>query len=133
MAKKKEDNKFTIQFNPADPQHAQTIAVLNQQGRRKAQFITNAVMHYLHCSNTPEIPQTVPIDTAAIETIVRRIMEEQSKILSPSEKEMVKAIPQRSKPKTESIRFDEAAELLGEDGVAAIANTMSMFRNINTR
>ncbi len=125
---KKEDNKFTIQFNPADPQHAQTISILNQQGRRKAQFITNAVMHYLHCSNTPEIPQAAPIDTAAIETIVRRIMEEQNKPLSVPEKETAKSEPQRSKPKTESIRFDEAAELLGEDGVAAIANTMAMFR-----
>ncbi len=125
---KKEDNKFTIQFNPADPQHAQTIAILNQQGRRKAQFITNAVMHYLHCSNTPEIPQAVPIDTAAIETVVRRIMEEQGKSLSVSKKETAKDEPQRSKPKTESIRYDEAAELLGEDGVAAIANTMAMFR-----
>lgn len=125
---KKEDNKFTIQFNPADPQHAQTIAILNQQGRRKAQFITNAVMHYLHCSNTPEIPQAVPIDTAVIESIVRRIMEEQSKSLSVSKKEMAKDEPQRSKPKTESIRYDEAAELLGEDGVAVIANTMAMFR-----
>lgn len=125
---KKEDNKFTIQFNPADPQHAQTIAILNQQGRRKAQFITNAVMHYLHCSNTPEIPQAVPIDTAAIETVVRRIMEEQGKSLSVSKKETAKDEPQRSKPKAESIRYDEAAELLGEDGVAAIANTMAMFR-----
>ncbi len=127
MAKKKEDNKFTIQFNPADPQHAQTIAILNQQGRRKAQFITNAVTHYLHCSNTPDIPQAVPIDTAAIEAIVRRIMEEHSKA-SSAPKEDMKEVPKRSVSKTESIRYDEAAELLGEDGIAAIANTMAMFR-----
>ena len=127
---KKEDNKFTIQFNPADPQHAQTIAILNQQGRRKAQFITNAVMHYLNCSNTPEIPQAAPIDAAVIESIVRRIMEEQSQTLAPSEKANVKEIPQRTKPKTESIRFDEAAELLSEDGIATIANTIGRFRMI---
>ncbi len=130
MTEKKEVCKFTIQFNPADPQHAQTIDILNQQGRRKAQFITNAVMHYLHCSNTPEIPQPALIDTAAIETIVRRIMEEQSQPLSVQE-EYVKESPTQSVPKTESIRYDEAAELLGEDGIAAIANTMSMFRKTN--
>ena len=129
MPKKKEDNKFTIQFNPADPQHAQTIDILNQQGRRKAQFITNAVMHYLHCSNTPDIPQIVPIDTAAIETIVRRIMEEQNKSLSVP-KEGVKESPKRIVPKTESIQYDEAAELLGDDGVETIANTIAMFRKI---
>ena len=127
MTEKKEVCKFTIQFNPADSQHAQTIDILNQQGRRKAQFITNAVMHYLHCSNAPEIPQPALIDTVTVETIVRRIMEEQSKSL-PAAKEDVKEKPKRSVPKTESIRYDEAAELLGEDGVAAIANTMAMFR-----
>ena len=127
---KKENNKFTIQFNPADPQHAQTIAILNQQGRRKAQFITNAVMHYLHCVNTPEIPQAALIDTATIEIIVRRIMEEQSKSL-PAPKECMKESSKRIISKTESISYDEATELLGEDGVATIANTMAMFRNIN--
>lgn len=127
MAKKKEGNKFTIQFNPADPQHAQTIDILNQQGRRKAQFITNAVMHYLHCTNAPNIPQTVPIDTAVIETIVRRIMEEQGKSLSIP-KEGVKELPKRIVPKTESIQYDEATELLGKDGMSSIVNTMAMFR-----
>lgn len=127
MAKKKEGNKFTIQFNPADPQHAQTIDILNQQGRRKAQFIANAVMHYLHCSNTPEITQAAPIDTAAIETIVRRIMEEQGKSLSVP-KEGVKKLPKRIVPNTESIQYDEATELLGKDGITSIVNTMAMFR-----
>lgn len=127
MAKKKEDNKFTIQFNPADPQHAQTIDILNQQGRRKAQFITNAVIHYLHCSNTPDIPHTTLVDTAAIETIVRRIVEEQRKSLSVP-KEDAKKTPKRSALKTEDIGYDETAELLGEDGVAAITNALAMFR-----
>lgn len=128
MAKKKESNKFTIQFNPADPQHAQTIDILNQQGRRKAQFITNAVMHYLHCTNTPNIPQTVPIDTAVIETIVRRIMEEQVKNLPVPKRETVEKQSQPRITKTESIHYDEAAELLGEEGVAAIANSLAMFK-----
>lgn len=128
MAKKKEDNKFTIQFNPADPQHAQTIDILNQQGRRKAQFITNAVMHYLHCSNTTEIPQAVPIDTSTIEAIVRRIMEEQNKTFPISAKVTDKEQLQQNRPKTESIRCDEAVELLGKDGVASIASALEMFR-----
>ena len=49
MAEKKEQNKFTIQFNAADPSHRQVADLLNQQGRRKAQFLVNAVQHYLHC------------------------------------------------------------------------------------
>lgn len=128
MVQKKDVSKFTIQFNPADPQHAQVIDILNRQGRRKAQFITNTIMHYLHCSNTPDIPQAAPVDTAAIEVIVRRIIEERSKADAVSAKEALPEPSVRRTPKTESIQYDEAAELLGKDGMAAIANTMAMFR-----
>ena len=99
--------------------------MLNLQGRRKAQFVVNAVQHYLHCSETPDIPQPAPIDTVAIETIVRRIMEEQSNGQTPPE--AVQESVRRS-VKSEQIDFGDAAELLGEDGVAAIRNTMASFR-----
>lgn len=74
---KKDLYKFTIQFSEGDPLHQQTAAILNQQGRRKAQFLVNAVMHYLHCKEMPDIPQSAPVDVDAIEEIVRRIMEEE--------------------------------------------------------
>lgn len=124
MPEKKEQNKFTIQFNPADPAHRQVTDILNQQGRRKAQFLVNAVQHYLHCSETPDIPQAVPVDTRIIEDIVRRIMEEQNKSV-PAIREPINAQISR---KTESIHYDEATELLGEDGLAAIANSIAAFR-----
>ena len=62
MPEKKEQNKFTIQFSLADPAHRQVIDILNQQGRRKAQFLVNAVQHYLHCPETPDIPQAASLD-----------------------------------------------------------------------
>lgn len=122
---KKDLYKFTIQFNSGDPQHQQTAEILNQQGRRKAQFLVNAILHYLHCSETPDIPQPTPIDMSTIETIVRRIMGEQSTRNMPSE---VKQEPAKRAVKSEQIDFGEAAELLGEDGMAAIRNTMANFR-----
>lgn len=122
---KKDPNKFTILFCDADPLHQQVIEILNLQGRRKAQFIVNAIQHYLHCSETPDIPQPAPVDTAAIETIVRRIMEEQSSRQMPSE---VKQEPVRRSVKSEQIDFGDAADLLGEEGVTAIRNTMANFR-----
>ncbi len=125
MAEKKDLYKFTIQFNPGDPSHLQTADLLNRQGRRKAQFIVNAVLHYIHCKETPDIPQAIPVDTELIEAVVRRIMKEQRTVLS--EKESVKT-DGFSKKRPEDIRFNEAAEALGEDGLAAIANTMTMFR-----
>ena len=72
MHEKKDPYKFTIQFNPSDPTHQQTAVLLNRQGRRKAQFLVNAVMHYI------DIPQEPPVDTALIETIVRKVLKEQS-------------------------------------------------------
>ena len=56
MAQKNNPMRFTVQFSPGDPCHQQTVDILNQQGRRKAQFIVNAVMHYINCS---EIPMTL--------------------------------------------------------------------------
>ena len=127
MSEKKEQNKFTIQFNPADSTHQQVIDILNRQGRRKAQFIVNAVQHYLHCPETPDIPQPVPVDTRMIEVIVRRILEEQEKPAPVSQEPPTKQ-PRQTVTKAEDIHYGEAAELLGAEGLAAIANTMAAFR-----
>ncbi len=123
---KKDLYKFTIQFSPGDPHHRQTAEILNEQGRRKAQFLVNAVMHYLHCSETPDIPLPAPIDTSAIETIVRRIMEEE-KAQSVAGESNTTVTPKRI-VKSEQIDFGDAADVLGEEGVAAIAKTMANFR-----
>lgn len=125
MPKKKEQNKFTIQFNAADPSHRQVVDVLNRQGRRKAQFLVNAVQHYLHCPETPDIPQAEPTDTRVIEELVRRILEEQGKTV-PTARETENGRP--AFPRSESVRCDDAEELLGEKGLAVIANTMAAFR-----
>ena len=121
---KKDIYKFTIQFNSGDPQHQQVTEILNRQGRRKAQFLVNTVLHYIHCTETPDIPQP-PINTDAIETIVRRIMEEYAQ--KPIRQD-VRSMPEKKPVKTEEIAFDDAAELLGEDGMAAVRNTIASFR-----
>ena len=128
MPNKKEQYKFTIMFNAGDPLAQQTADILNQQGRRKAQFITNAVQHYLHCKETPDIPQSLSsasVDYSVIEKLVRRILAENSSLqtAAPSSQKTVPAIKQ-----DEELQMDEAAELLGEEGLAAIANTMALFR-----
>lgn len=122
---KKDIYKFTIQFSSGDPQHQQVAGILNQQGRRKAQFLVNTVLHYIHCSETPDIPQQPPINTDAIETIVRRIIEEYSE--KPTRQD-VRKTPEKKTVKSEEIAFDDAAELLGEDGIAAVRNTIASFR-----
>ena len=122
---KKDIYKFTIQFSSGDPQHQQVAEILNRQGRRKAQFLVNTVLHYIHCSETPDIPQQQPVNTDAIETIVRRIIEEYSE--KPTRQD-VRKTPEKKTVKSEEIAFDDAAELLGEDGIAAVRNTIASFR-----
>lgn len=77
MAEKKDPGKFTVRFNIADPQQRTMIELLNQQGRYKAQFLTNAVLHYIHCSETPEIRSMPKTDSKEIERIVRSVLAQQ--------------------------------------------------------
>ena len=53
MCDKKDPGKFTIRFNIADPQQQAVAELLNRQGRYKAQFITSAVMLYVHAAQAP--------------------------------------------------------------------------------
>lgn len=126
MCEKKDPYKFTIRFNPSDPTHQQTVVLLNQQGRRKAQLLVNAVMHYIHCSQTPDIPQMPPMDTALIETIVRKVLKEQSE--EPQIKKTERPHPPTVQASEDDFSFDKTADALGADGLAAIANTIAMFR-----
>ena len=122
---KKDIYKFTIQFSSGDPQHQQVAEILNRQGRRKAQFLVNTVLHYIHCTETPDIPQQPPVNTDAIEAIVRRIMEEYQ---PKTTRQDVRQTPEKKTVKSEEIAFDDAADLLGEDGMAAVRNTIASFR-----
>lgn len=51
MVDKKTPARFSIQFNLADPRAQAVAELLNQQGRKKAQFITAAVTYYISCCN----------------------------------------------------------------------------------
>lgn len=79
MAEKKIPYRFTIGFNPGDPAHRQAAEQLNQQGRRKAQFLVNAILHYIHCPETPDLPELhVKPDAMGqkdMENLVIRILE----------------------------------------------------------
>ena len=60
MKEKKDRERFSIKFNENDPAHDAVIRLLEKQGpHSKAQFIVNAVLHYVNCSETPDasLPQ----------------------------------------------------------------------------
>ena len=129
---KKEQFKFTIQFSPGDPHHRQTAELLNSQGRRKAQFITNAVLHYINCTETPEIAEYASIGRDDIEALVVQIVKQHTKSISAEHSHDYSAHePDTSQmpSHTESIRISEVSELLGPDGMDAIMSSLSAIKN----
>lgn len=128
VAGKKEPGKFTIKFNMMDPAHRQVIDTLEPMGRTKAQFLANAVLHYLHCTQTPDIPQPPVTDYGAIEVIVRRILEERLPVPTAPVQSQQNGVRKKTR-KSEDIRLEDAEAILGDDGMAAIADTLSAFRS----
>lgn len=74
---KKDPGKFTVRFNMADPQQKAVIDLPNQQGRYKAQFLTSAILHYVHCPETLDIRNAAAVDSTEIERIVRHVLAQQ--------------------------------------------------------
>ena len=129
MSGKKYPGKFTVQFNMMDPAHQQVIAKLEAMGRTKAQFLANAVLHYMHCTQTPDTSQPTPTDYAAIEVIVRKILSEQDAHNEKPPKNTGHPRVQNKKlRKSEEICFEDAVDLLGKDSIAAITETLSALR-----
>lgn len=128
MDTKKDKCKFTIQFSNADAHHLQAVEILNAQGRRKAQFITNAILHYINCSETPSSPQrsSASLDYQTIEAIVNKILQSKSKTVQTSEPEL--PAPKKKLLKSDKIKFDDTVQEIGEDALAVITNTVDLFR-----
>lgn len=76
MGSKKDPGKFTVRFNIADPQQRAAAELLNQQGRSKAQFIANAILHY--AGGQIPIPNgTLAINSDQIRHLVEDILTQQ--------------------------------------------------------
>lgn len=128
MAEKKDRAKFTLRFNMADPQQMKTVEILEQQGRRTAQFLTNAVMHYLHCPQTPEIPQQSIIGQDELE---KRVLEILQRYAVPRQNKVpeivVEQLPEVEQPLQTPEPADDIQELFSPELSAAIANTIAAF------
>lgn len=132
MAAKKQPGRFTIQFNAADPQQRQVIELLNQQGRRKAAFLTSAVLCYCGQGAAPAVPPPTP-ESAMIEQIVQKILAaknldtlaqvgDQPDLLPPT-------LPRETPGMPAAMTQTAAAEPeLAADDLAAISNTIDVFR-----
>ena len=73
MDGKKDPGKFTFRFNLCDPQQRRAAELLNRQGRSKAQFIANAVLHYV--DGQPSVSQGAPaMDSEQLRLLVEDIL-----------------------------------------------------------
>lgn len=114
MEKKKEPGRFSIKFNCNDPAHKTVIDLLNKQNPRgKAQFIANAVLHYIHCTETPDILQPVHPDSKSIETIVLDILNQQ----------IITTIPITQNPFSNAISSGTGAALPSLDDAETLSNS----------
>lgn len=141
MAGKKDRSRFSIKFNERDPSHESVIRLLEQQPpHSKAQFIVNAILHYVHCPETPDITQVQSaapapaVDRALIEKIVSEILLQQGIVRTTPEK----TEEQKAYANTETIQIKEEIagteeqnlpDTLDDTVRAMIASTMSAFRN----
>ena len=126
MGEKKDAFRFTVQFNAGDPSHQQVAAILNEQGRRKAQFLVNAVIHYINCPESPEAAAAPKIDRQTVEQLVREILSNmQPEETSTTEGNTPGEIPPTTA--SESIPFDAAA-MLGEDGFHSLLNSLASIQ-----
>jgi len=110
------DYRFSIVLNPGDPMHMTAINALKAQGRRKSQFIVNAIVHYI--MNDKSASKAVVPDTEEIRTICREILSE-----------MLDSIPRAPIPLVQEAEEELDTESAEQDiDFGAIADTLNGFR-----
>lgn len=127
MAGKKSPGRFTLNFNVEDPKQLAAVNILNRQGRTKAQFITDAILHYMNCSENPTIDFPPPqMDEERIKQIVRSLLQEQTspRLQAPSPSTQGEPAQAEDIPASVHIAGDTPFD---ENQLAAIAKTMAAF------
>lgn len=129
MEKKKNRERFGIKFNEKDPAHNAVIRLLEKQGpHNKAQFIVNAVLHYVNCPQSPDLSQKPITDREFIEKIVLEVLRHRdTQALDAVDGADYKA--GSDFPKTMERGEKQNREELNAAARSMIADTMSAFRN----
>lgn len=77
MGEKKNEFRFTIQFNPGDKRHLEAAKIINLQGRRKAQYLVSAILFYERNEGRADV-ESVKVDYHIIKDIVNQVLAEKS-------------------------------------------------------
>lgn len=114
MAKEYE-YRVSLTLNRNDPLHRTAITALEAQGRRKTQFVVNAVAHYIMEEKRREEPY-VP-DRAYIEKICREVCQS-----------ILQQNPGFVQPATRPSSEEEAAECEPEENLDFVTDVLNSFR-----
>lgn len=126
---KKEEYRFTIQFSSTDPRHLQAADILNRQGRRKAQYLVNAILFYENGAETNSPMQPPLLNYHMIEDIVNQILAEKA---LPGHQQVKKSSAESENKlhQSEKITFEDATSELGQDALSAVVDSIAAFRKI---
>lgn len=128
MAEKKSSSRFCIQFNEHDSRHLQVIEILNAQGRHKAQYIANAILHYINCNHTPAIPQDDAVLRHAVEAMVVEILAKRSRSSEAGQEPITDTAPKRKIRQSSDIGVDNTG--LDAATIDAINDSLAAFRGM---
>ena len=133
MGGKKNRERFSIKFNENDPAHDAVIRLLEKQGpHSKAQFIVNAILHYINCPETPDIAVPQAVDRATLEEIVTEILSLRETISQTGHKQtgqeghVTERITVRPEKKSDGAKPQNEMD---QATLSLIADTMSAFRS----
>jgi len=126
---KKAQTKFTIQFNQTDPSHLKVAEILNKQKwHGKAQYIVDAVIHYVGCGLAESATHQIKLDEKQIEPIVKRLLRNMNvsstSNLPTTENQLDQSQPQIADMTT----LDGVMEPLDEKRIKSVANALISFR-----
>lgn len=130
MATKKDRGRFSIKFNEKAPSHNIVIKILEEQGpHSKAPFIANAILHYIHCTQTLDIVSAQTADKTYIKEIVLEILNQQGLSYPQASDNIFAAEPPaiNSRPKEEPTS-KSVKPSLDDQTLAMISDTLSAFR-----
>lgn len=111
MVDKKDYGKFTIRFSLSDPQQKRAACILNELGRSKAQFLTNAILYYVDGFGSSQSLSHQDRLQAFVCTTIEQYFHAHEQITH----EEPHSMPERNTP------FDEA-------GLSAIVDSLQFFR-----
>lgn len=74
MITKKTPGRFTVKFNVCDPLQRAAAELLEQQGRHKAQFLANAILHYQKAEDGDKL-QVIRVADDDLEERIRAILD----------------------------------------------------------